>query len=351
MSSSYSSSTGSTPHTEFSSASSASLDVTKLSPAVGLLHSRKCRTLGSCLDRWEPLKDGYVNEDLRVGVPLLCQIPAVTLPVPRTSRELENLIDSEPSLIQDFIPVLKRFNVRWTDIGICARQSMFNPMPTPISTVLIFAKRERLDGAWMEAAKSIHQELLARGFQNVQVEIADKEAFRLPRCSPVLATDTIFPMWDGVCQTILLSFSLREWVSLECYRYGKGDDPAKNPPTIIVSVFPHSRTNWTPVRTKIISILHEFKLWDVGVHILPDRIVRAGDGSDAALPDTACQQKAQAGLSLGLNLPKSGSGTLGGFVELQWQGDVAWKRFGLTCFHCVYPNAWKVPPAEQHRRA
>lgn len=48
----------------------------------------------------------------------------------------------------------------------------------------------------------------------------------------------------------------------------------KNPPSIVVSIFPNSRTNWTPVRNQIVAILHEQEIRDVGVYIVSDEIIR-----------------------------------------------------------------------------
>lgn len=59
--------------------------------------------------------------------------------------------------------------------------------------------------------------------------------------------------------------------------------------------------------------------------------------------DAACQQEAQAGVSIGLESTESGTGTLGSFVELHFQDDGKWEKFGITCFHCVYPRSrWKL---------
>lgn len=253
------------------------------------------------------------------------------------------------SLARDVQLILEQFSVRWTDIGIEARISKFDPEPNPVPTVSIIATREHVDDNWLQAARAVHQRLLERGFQNVQVEIADPLALQVPTCFPVLESDEVFHVWEAICRKILDTFNLREWVSLECYRYGKDKDVMKNPPCIIVSVFPHSRTNWTPTRNRIVSILHEHHLWGVGVYIVPDRIVQRMDHQHTAetddpwvlrepvLPSDASDRPALAGASMGPDMDDSGSGTLGGFVELKFKEGGEWAKFALSCFHCVYP--------------
>lgn len=64
-------------------------------------------------------------------------------------------------------------------------------------------------------------------------------------------------------------------------------------------------------------------------------------------PATACQQPVQAGVSFGPSSPQGESGTLGGFVEVQLQ-DRTWKKFGLTCFHCVRPQSLEAGTPDNH---
>jgi hypothetical protein len=108
--------------------------------------------------------------------------------------------------------ILEQFSVRWTDIGIEARISKFDPEPNPVPTVSIIATREHVDDNWLQAARAVHQRLLERGFQNVQVEIADPLALQVPTCFPVLESDEVFHVWEAICRKILDTFNLREWV-------------------------------------------------------------------------------------------------------------------------------------------
>ena len=101
-------------------------------------------------------------------------------------------------------------------------------------------------------------------------------------------------------------------------------DFSNNPSAMLVSVSPYSRSNWIPVRKLIIAILDGYELWNVAIYILPDRSIQSvkcpTQIHEYPLPDTACQQKAQAGLSFGSSSADGGFGALGGFVELQWGG-------------------------------
>lgn len=176
--------------------------------------------------------------------------------------------------------------------------------------------------------------------RNVQVEVIDPRALKPRICSPVLETDPIFSLWDEVCEKIIQASDLIEWSSLECYRFGQ-EDETRNPPTVIISVDPRSRSDWDPVRDSIVGLLNEYRLFDVAMAVIRDVIVRNVDRQDDDCMPLKAWKLARAGVSVGLSSPQIGSGTLGGFLELQ-EFDGTWKPFGITFFHVVYPGEFAL---------
>lgn len=167
-------------------------------------------------------------------------------------------------------------------------------------------------------------------------------------CYAVGEMDSIYPVWDEVCRRMIESSDLQEWVSLECYRYGREDNPTHNPLAVLLSLYPDSQADWTPIRNHMVVILDSFELWDVAVYIIPDVIFRGfGPIPKSLLPDTACKEKVQAGLSVGLSTAEGDAGTLGGFVEIQHQ-DGTWKKLGVTCFYVAYPQSRGELPDEDN---
>ncbi|OJJ44552.1 hypothetical protein ASPZODRAFT_134633 [Penicilliopsis zonata CBS 506.65] len=309
------------------------------------------KTLGSSLDDWVPTIEGFINEDRRVGGPVLCPLPVVSVAIHHTDPEFVKLSQAEPQLSDHITSIVQRHGIDFIDIDITRRLSKLNPQTSPVPTVVIFANQHQINHSWLDAAKEIHRFLLSKNFANFQVEIVDPVILKPWKCFPVLDTDQVFSHWDNLRDRILNSFNLHEWISLECYRFGKEDVSSKNPPCVVVSVKPDSSTNWTPTRDRIIAMLDEYALSSsVGVYIIPDVIFKSIEAyipTKELLSDSAFQLEAQAGTSIGLHLPGSPSGTLGGFIELQWSGSPEWKQFGLTCFHCVYPKGFSAPFSPQ----
>lgn len=256
---------------EFSCVSPVSTDIPRPSlSGCSSLPYRQVRTLGSSVQSREALGRGFINEDFRVGGPQLFSLPVWTKPVQRTTPELYHLINESDSLVQEATSILNRFGVQNPDVDICTRHSRLFPRSAPIVTVLILARRDTIDDKWLHAAYEIHDLLLRKDYQNVRVEIIDKNIAQNAGCYPVKESDNIYPVWDEVCKRIIESSDMKDWVSLGCYRYGRDEDCTRNPPAVLLDVKPDSQLDWTPTRNRIVDILDSFDLWDVAVYIMPE---------------------------------------------------------------------------------
>lgn len=315
------------------------------------LDGRVRRTRGSSDDYADPESDGFVSRDSRVGGPYLCPYPATYARTPSPHPCYDFLMhppDQGPSI--DVPAILKAYNIPWRSWWVCSLQSIYSPLPSPVPTLMVNATQETPSNTWLQAARKIYNGLVKCGFTDVSVEISTPKAMLPRECSPVLPSDEIFSKWQMIYERILSTCDIREWIALECFRYGRESDRMKNPPTVIISVQRGSKVNWLPTREQVAKILNEFRLSTVGVSVVEDKIIRSS-GDDGLLPAGGFQMKAQAGFSLGIEQESTtASGTLGGFVEIKCPDTGEWLIMGLTCFHCVHEHRKGNSAAESERK-
>lgn len=220
------------------------------------LPHRRIRKLGSNLPSshtilwsWDPRAKEFVNEGFQVGGPLLCALLVVTMPLQAATPELSHLIQETPLLIRDTITILSWYGVHNPDVDVFARQSQLCPKPVPLPTILVLARCHHLDNRWLDATSKIHKLLLLQGFQNIQVEIADKRGLQTPTCYPINKADAIYLIWEEVCQKkIIQSSNLEQWVALVCLRFGCVENPSQNPTAVVLSVNPALSSNLCSIR-------------------------------------------------------------------------------------------------------
>ncbi|EEP76151.1 predicted protein [Uncinocarpus reesii 1704] len=169
----------------------------------------------------------------------------------------------------------------------------------------------------------------------MSVEIADPRVFEPMQYSPIFPTDTIYPVWDAVCDAIL-DLDIQGCRAVECFRYGR-DTNDQNPQMVIVTVSPSVKNKFKQTREQIVGILNHFQLQAVGVSIVKGEIERSDTFEQWRLPQDGPKEGGHAGLSLGKRGISTSSGTFGGWVEIQ-DATGEWLRLGLTCFHCVDPT-------------
>ena len=97
-----------------------------------------------------------------------------------------------------------------------------------------------------------------------------KEPDKLPRCSPILVSDSIFGKWPAIRQAILDRSDISEWTALECWRYGRDANSQNNPPTLIVSVQKHTAHFFHAAKQRLKTISLEFGEPDVAILFMKD---------------------------------------------------------------------------------
>jgi len=312
---------------------------------------RKRRSLGSSDDEGEITVDGFSNEDLRVGGPYLCSLPLLTIPI-LVAHPLHGLLQEKVSSGGTFS---ERIHAILRDKGVsliasgpwdhpvtfCLRQSKYYPEDEPIPTILILATRFVVDDDWLQAARRIHSLLRQERVARISVEIADPQAFRQPSMSPVLDSDPIWNKWSSVLSDILRTVELRDIQLIGCYRRGRNKGK-ENPVTILVIVNIDSQRKWRNTREIITKILDMWTLPLVAVEIIKDRRSSLKDPVEpeakTGFNTELLTGRAMAGGPIAHSSNDQGSGTLGGFIELQGPSTQKWTCFALTCFHVINPR-------------
>lgn len=315
---------------------------------------RNRRSRGSSDDEGQVTPDGFSNEDLRVGGPYLCSIPADAITVPGSHPRaglLEHKTANGKALSQRIFDILRENQIelasissfgRSQDLNLMLRRSQFNPEPQPTVTIVTFATRRMVDDTWLKAARQIYSLLCNEHIAQVSVEIIDPQAMRPPSTSPILRRDPIFNKWDPVLGEILQEVDLTDICAIGCYRRGRSSDISENPPTVLILVDISSSKSWKSTRDLVVRILARSDLHMVAVEIMKDRIckmanLRKVEGFESDL----MRGRAIVGSPIANELNDEGSGSLGGFIQLQGPTS-EWFTFLLTCFHVVDPPDKKI---------
>ncbi|KAB8077385.1 hypothetical protein BDV29DRAFT_153772 [Aspergillus leporis] len=123
-----------------------------------------------------------------------------------------------------------------------------------------------------------------------------------------------------------------------CYQVGKSEEVSENPPTVLILV------NVRSTRETIIRILAQYDLNMVAVEIAKDVISRSGF-IVGDLDRAAFKGSVKPGRSLGIQADNMAASAFGGYLELKYPRSGEWRKFGLTCFHCVLPHEERTPQA------
>lgn len=306
---------------------------------------RKRRSQGSSDDEGKIADDGFSNEDLRVGGPYLCSLPLISKLPPDTHPLRDILlrkISPRGDLHRHISDIIRGRNIeldsadRVETLRFRLRQSKNDPEAQPVPTIVILATRHIVDDVWLKAARQIYSLLCHNGLKQVSVEILDPEAELPPKTFPVLREEPVYKKWDSVLRAILKDIEKKDLVLIGCYRRGRNSKPQENPPTVLVIVDIHSKKNWKPTRDLIVEILRRFHLPMVAVEICKDELVTAF-GAQEGFDNEILKRKAMPGGPIANVNNKLGSGSLGGFIELQDAKLGKWSSpYALTCYHVVH---------------
>jgi hypothetical protein len=277
-------------------------------------------------------RDGFLYSDHRAGGPHLCSLPNEFCLLSKEWED-QNRFRVRQGLVHDTVrSILRKHHVQYRELLILGRKSRVDPEPKPVPTVRIIT--ETIPPGARRAAREIHYALLnSVPSLSISVDIMDNVLATPLRSFPVARTDSIFGKWNDIVPAILNALDTREWVALGCWRYGVSSTGTENPVTVVVSVEKRSTSEWSTGIRQIKVILRGFGVTDVDILFRKDEIRRHVENPD--LPQAACTEFAQPGVSLGIHSSTAGSSTLGGLVELQFS-DQKWRTFGITCFHSVY---------------
>lgn len=278
--------------------------------------------------------DSFLRQKQRAGGPYLCSLPAIHTSLPHTYQARERLLDESLKLTASIEDILNQERINYDFVSISGRQSKVDPEPHAIPTAWVIATRQNESEDWRKVSRRIYG-FISQFFPGLSVEIIDRELDKLPRCSPIVVSDSIFGKWPAIRETILQRSDISEWTGLECWRYGRDANTQNNPPTIIVSVQKQVAHFFHTAKQRLKMILLEFGEPEVAILFMKNELSLCCERTE--VPLEACQGKTIPGVGLNIHDSTAGASTLGGIVELRFPGDNVWRPFGLTCFHSVYP--------------
>ncbi|KAJ0422476.1 hypothetical protein BJY00DRAFT_77636 [Aspergillus carlsbadensis] len=311
---------------------------------------RKRRSRGSSDENGTIGWVGFVNEDLRVGGPILCPLPLEISRLPPSHPLFQRLCSSGSPILGQVSSTIRSHGISYQQLSVCLQTYKFRPQDGSTVTISIIAKREQKDEQWRRAARAAQTYLKGVGLTQVAVEIADPQAFVPNHISPVRPGAKIYNRWSSVRDAITNEIDLADVKVIGCYRFGKSRTPRDNSITVIVIVDINSTRSWESARERIVKILARFELPMVAVSIFKDIIQRGFKSPVETLTEESLHGPALLGRSLGPAGEDNGTGTLGGFLNLK---DPAgkWHTFGLTCFHCILPSNTRVARSSTINRA
>lgn len=298
---------------------------------------------GSSSDGDSVQDDGFVDEAFRAGSPYICAIPATTTNVPLTHPCFDKISGIQQEDCSNVLQILERRKILAQNMGFFLRTAKHEP-ETPILTLFIEAEKRYFDDSWLQAVREIHKHLGSSGLGECSVEMADPRAFEPDLYFPLKPGDPLYADWYEILYFMFRTCVLVDVNTIGCFRIGRNPVPEANPITILITVDKGSFRDWRGLREDVIIVLETFFLPMVGVKIQQDQVVRAVTTRNGELPSAIFEGPALAGQSLGWRDIEIGTGTLGGFVELKDAVTGSWRKFALTCSHCIIPDLEQLSP-------
>ncbi|KAI9759291.1 MAG: hypothetical protein M4579_002420 [Chaenotheca gracillima] len=268
--------------------------------------------------------------DFRCGGPVLCVLPAKNWDL-SASSSLKMAFDD--SLRAQIAAVLGRHKIRPIKIEIWRRATC----PRSIGwqedlkdTVLVSAEKKPKN-LWSPACIELLELFTEFGFPELNIEIADKRGVELMPVHALPKDASILKVWHTVFPSIQQALEGSKWRTIDVVLQGWERKSHENPETIVITLMENSPGNWQTIIDEIEIILERARLPNVACRFIwPEDLNYTPQTKLAPNLMHSLTTEARLGASLG---PRKS--TLGGFIELQDINSREWRKFGLTCFHCV----------------
>ncbi|KAM5476120.1 hypothetical protein MauCBS54593_000803 [Microsporum audouinii] len=276
--------------------------------------------------------DEILVEDLRVGGPILCCLPADVFPITATDA-VTSVFNSE--LRGPIMQEIQTSGIGFEAMSVIKRRwrNSYGP-PTPV--ILISAQQKSpVDTTWPLLCRKIREICVSAGHIDLDVEISDPLAYMPILSYPVGPNDRIVHIWPSLKERILKILNGQRWHTLDVLRRGREDE--ERIITIIVTIREISgivSRHWSGMRDRIVDVIDSVGLEDIAVEIARGDIYPQDTHDANVLDECDWNRKARFGGSLATFRNTKRGGTFGGFVVLDFP-DLSSKTYGLTCFHCV----------------
>ncbi|KAB8264367.1 hypothetical protein BDV32DRAFT_135295 [Aspergillus pseudonomiae] len=217
-------------------------------------------------------QDSTTARYFRAGGPNLCEAPY-------NYRSLPN----EHIPHGDVKRILYNRNIRFLTTSFVECTPSYDDIAEPTQALQVLAHRPENDTRenWQHAAREIQALLRNHDLDNITVDIIDWCLAQGPPIYPCKSSDAIFPKWDAVRNRILQVVDVSGFQLLGCYRIGYDCDAENSTPSVLVTVDPKHKRDWSIVEQDIRDILNGFDLHMVDVRIFKDRDIFCASRSSA----------------------------------------------------------------------
>jgi hypothetical protein len=214
--------------------------------------------------------------------------------------------------------------------------------PTETDTILVLAVKEVMDKSWYSACLEIRSACFDAGLKSLNVEISDERGLRPTVCHHISAHELFAMQWYPVRSRVIDLLGHERWLSISLFRRGTREDFSEFPVIIVITIPVDSDPLWSVARDNMAAMSDSEGCYNVAMEIKCGRIWRgkAADQNRCLLkPERDWKVAAQMERNVGRRDTLKNSATLSGFLELRSSDTGEWKRYGVTCFHCVLSPA------------
>ena len=289
--------------------------------------------------------------EFRIGGPILCRLPATWFGLTPENSVAKKIWDD--GLSTEIERILEQNSASYVNFQL--RRQLWrhsNQAPSEFNdTILIIARNHDERLLWYQTAFAIRHMCSARGFSNLNVEIAVERGYK-GKWSYTIEDDLpVVQRWPFIEPQVKLILGKTRWVAIDLVRRGYERIPTHNPPTICITYEESAMCQDFPAkRDAIVDLLTRYRLGDVAVDIGRGSLLSApGDESSDQpsqpdldenarhmIPDDSYRTEAMVGRSLGPSGRTRQNGTFGGVLELRFEDGTS-KNFGCTCNHVAVP--------------
>lgn len=283
------------------------------------------------------------EEDYRLGGPVL---PAIFDEVLTFSQNHPWAIDPE---IPDHLKSICRRNLEAYSVRWYSMDAFLAPVKGHTYKVFTISARkpdEDVNDSWFHPLWNTLREFRQLGYNDVVVELTDPR-FHEYETFPISHSDPITSQWEQSIRGQFLRVlqdptQIFPWRAMDVFRYGAPHSHNDNPITVIISLDEEADfTRYRQMKRDLTEVCERVAHFDLRVAIFRGRPQRF-----KKLDESHYKKDVGLGASISIKGFDKMAGSFGGYLTLRNPKTDAKKRFGVTCWHVVWPTDPRTPVDE-----